>query len=235
MVQHPVIDGHIAVEREAQVADASCLSLLHQPVQQSVVQIALVQVLHAAAYRVQQQVVNVIRLQILQTVLKHLLTGLQAVLLRTEVGQLGGQEILVPAVAALLQGDTQGGFALAPAVGWRCVKVVDTVIQGILAQAVALFLVYGIAVYILLRTGAGVLDGRQSHPSVSQDAYLLIGLRVHPVGHLVRRNLTRMVSHIIYLSVAVGTSGTTTCQSRSCCHSTRHLQEISSVILFHIH
>ena len=103
MVQHPVIDSHITVEREAQVLDSSCSTLFHQPIQQAVVQKALVQVVHTATtYRVQQQIVYVVRLHILQAVLEDFLSSLEAVLLRTEVRQLCSYEVLVSAIAAFL-------------------------------------------------------------------------------------------------------------------------------------
>ena len=226
MVQHPVKDSHIAVEREAQVPDSPCSPLFHQPVQQAVVEEALVQVVHTAAtYRVQEQIVYIVRLHILQAVLEDLLSCLEAVLLGTEVRQLRSYEVLVPAVAALLQGDAQRLLALSPAVGWRRIEVVYTMIQCILTEAVHLFLVYHILVIYFL--------GRQAHPAVTQNTYFLLCLRVHPVGHLIRRNRTCMMPHIIYLSVTLGISCTTTCQSRSSSHSTRNLQEISSVIFFH--
>ena len=79
--QGPVEDGNVAVEREAEVADAACLALLHEPVEQSVVEVALVHGPHAtAADAVQEEVVDVVGLQVLQAALEHSLALLEVVL-----------------------------------------------------------------------------------------------------------------------------------------------------------
>ena len=49
MCQSPVEDSHIPMEGEAEVADASCLTLLHEPVKEAVVEVALMYWSHATA------------------------------------------------------------------------------------------------------------------------------------------------------------------------------------------
>ena len=86
VLEQPVEDSHVTVEREAQIPDASCLALLHEPLQQAVVEVALVQCLHAStAHGMQQEVIYIVGLQVSEAVLKHLLPLLQRVLLGAEV------------------------------------------------------------------------------------------------------------------------------------------------------
>ena len=63
MFQQIVINGHIAMEREAQIADAPRLTLLHQPGQQAIVEVAFAKVVQPpAAHGMQEQVVHIIGL-----------------------------------------------------------------------------------------------------------------------------------------------------------------------------
>ena len=55
-----------AVEREAEVADATCLALLHQVVHHAILHIALLEFEHRTAYGMQQIIVDIVRLQLLQ-------------------------------------------------------------------------------------------------------------------------------------------------------------------------
>ncbi len=197
VLQHIVEDRYIAVEREAQVAYASLLALLHQPVQQSVVQEALAQVVHpATAYAVQQQIVDIVGLQVLQAVLEYLAALLEAVLLGAEVGELRSYIVRVSRASALLQGDAQRFLALSAAVGWRRVEVVHTVLQGVVRQSVHLLLVDNLIVWAVAHP-----LGRQSHPSVAQYAHLVARLGIRAIGHLVGWNGVRMVPHRIQVDI----------------------------------
>ena len=62
----------LSVEGEAEVAYASCLAFCHQVVEHSVVDEALVEVVHAVAYRVQEQIVDIVGLQFAHRVVIHL-------------------------------------------------------------------------------------------------------------------------------------------------------------------
>ena len=132
--QSPVIDCHVAVEGEAEVADASCFALLHEPVEQAVVEVALMHRPHAsAADAVQQEVVDVVGLQVLQAALEHGLAFFEVVLRGREVGELGGDEVVAAFVSACFEGDAEALLALPAAVGRRRVEVVDAVVEGELA------------------------------------------------------------------------------------------------------
>ena len=96
-----VVQGHnlvedflLAVEREAEVADAASLALLHEEVHHAVVHIACVELLHSAAHSVQQIVVEIVHLQFLQRVTVHLNGLLALVVLGVEVREFRGHEVL---------------------------------------------------------------------------------------------------------------------------------------------
>ena len=74
-LQGVVKDGDVAVIAEAQIADGAFLFLLDEVLQDAVVDIAAVELLHgiaAASDAVQQQVVDIGDLQLAQRVLEHL-------------------------------------------------------------------------------------------------------------------------------------------------------------------
>ena len=79
-LQQGVEDRDVAVVAEAQVAYLAGLFLLHEPVEQAILGIAVVKLLGAVvahAHAVQQQVINIIDLQLLERVVEHLLSLLQ--------------------------------------------------------------------------------------------------------------------------------------------------------------
>ena len=229
----PVEDGDVAMEREAEVADAACFTLFHEPVEQSVVEVALMDRPHAsAADAVQEQIVDVVGLQELQAALEHGLALLEVVLRGREVGELRGDEIVAALVSAGLQGDAQALLALSAAIGRRCVEVVDAVVEGKLAEAVYLFLVQGVAADVLLCAGTAVLHGRQAHPSIAQQTDLVALLGVGAIGHFVRWNGAFVVSHVVHLTVSVAALYATRCQSRRSSRGARDFEEVSSVNIF---
>ena len=110
VVEHP----DVTVVRETQVADASCPALFQQKLQNAVVHIARLKLFHAVvahAYAVQQQVVDIVCLQLLQRVLVHGDGALPCPSAGREIGQLGGDEILVARMPA--QGNARGTFRAA--------------------------------------------------------------------------------------------------------------------------
>ena len=120
VVQQIVKHGNFAMIGETQIADDAFLALLHQVVEDAVVDIALPEQFHgllagAAANGVQQHVVDVIDLELFEGVLEHLDAGGTGLGRRIEVGELGGDEKFFTFVTA--QGDARGALAQAAAVG----------------------------------------------------------------------------------------------------------------------
>ena len=230
----PVIDSHVAVEGEAEVADASCFALLHEPVEQSVVEVSLVYRPHATtADAVQEEVVDVVSLKELEATLEHGFAFLEVVLRGREVGQLRSDEVVASLVSACLECDAEALFTFASAVGGRRVEVVDTVVEGELAESVHLFLVDGVAFGVLLGACAAVFGGWESHPAVAEQADLVALLRVGAIGHLVGGDGTVVVSHVIDLTVGVAALYAAGCQSsRGGCRA-GDFEEVSSVYFLH--
>ena len=78
------------------------------------------------------------------------------------------------------QGDARGMLAQAPAVGWRRVKVVHTVLDGI----VHLFVDHLLVNLGIIISPEGLAVGRgQAHHAITQDGNLLFGLGVLAIGH----------------------------------------------------
>ena len=109
MVEH--LD--IAVERPAEVTDATRFTLLEQVVQDAIVDETFVEGLNALAPTevMQQGVIQIVGLQLLQGVVIHLDRGIvnllwgQALPRQTLIGQLGSDEIALTRMT--LQGDTR--------------------------------------------------------------------------------------------------------------------------------
>lgn len=181
MVEHP----DIAVIRESEVADAPRPAFLQQEIEDAVLHVAALELLHAAAHAhaVQQQIVYVIHLQLFQRIAVHGDGGFAAPRGRSEVGEFGGDEVLVARVTA--QGDAGGAFRLAPAVGGRRVEIVHSVGCGIVHQFVHHLLIYLLVPF----TGAAAADGGQTHHAESQQRHFVARRRVGPVCHPVRRDL----------------------------------------------
>ena len=185
MVEH----GDFAMIGESQVADKALLALLHEVVQDAVVDVALHEQFHrlltgAATDGMQQHVVDIVDLQFLERILEHLNAGLTGLGLGGEVGQFGGDEVLIALVAA--QGDARGMLAQALAIGWRRVKVVHAVLNGIVHLLVDHFLV---DLSIVVTAEGLTVGGRQAHHAVAQDRDFLLGLGILAIGHLAHRRL----------------------------------------------
>ena len=76
------------------MADASGLALLYEEIQHAVVDVSFTEVLHAAAYGVQQVVVDVVRLQVDERLAVHFHGELPGWI--GEIGQFCGNEVFVP-------------------------------------------------------------------------------------------------------------------------------------------
>ena len=208
----------LAMKRETEVADAAGLSLLHEEVHHAVVHITRVELLHSAANGVQQVVVDIVHLQLLHGVAVHLDGLLALMVLGIEVRELRGYEVLRALVAA--QRDTRAAFRLSLTVDGTGVDIVQSVLQGVVNLTVNHLLVE-LLVIIGLR--------RQTHHAVAQQRHLLLGLRVHAVGHLTHRRL-----HLVFVflgGLATGLVGLlATCQRGSRCHRpcAKQLQEGAS-------
>ena len=159
--------------RESEVADAPLASLSDAVVKQAVVQIACLEVLHAAhAASVQQVVVDVVCLQFFERILKHVDALPAAPSSFVEVGELRGDVVRISGVSG--EGYAGGFFAVAATVGRRRVKVVHAVGQCVVHQAVDRLLI-----------NLSILLVGQSHHAVAQERYFVACGGVLAVGHLV--------------------------------------------------
>ena len=222
----PVEDGDVAMEREAEVADASCLALFHEPVEQSVVEVSLVDGVHAASPdAVQQEIVYVVCLEIFKAAFKHRLAFLEFVLRGREVRHLCCDEVVAALVAACFEGNAQAFLALAATIGGRCVEVVDAVVERVLAEAVHLLLIDDVATVFVLCVG-------QAHPSITEQTDLVALLGIGAVCHLICGDRAVVVPHVIHFAVGVVVFYAARCQSccGGCC--ARDFQEVSSCDIF---
>ena len=167
---------HVSMIGKTQVADAPGFTFLEQEVQHAVVQVALMEVFHAASsHAVQEHVVDVIHLQFLEGVMVHGKGTLSGLRLGREVGELGGYIVALAGMPA--QGDAHGPLREALAIGGGSVKIVHAMLDGVVHLAVDHLLVY----LLLLVTH---LLGGQAHAAISQEGDFLLGLGILPIGHL---------------------------------------------------
>ena len=175
-----------AVEREAQVAYASCLTLLHQEVHDAVVDVASLELVHVAAHGVQQVVVDVVDLQLAHRVEVHLTRLLERPEVAVEVRQLRGHVVRLARMA--LQGYARAALRLALTVDGTRVEVVQPVLQGVVHLAVD---------HVLVELVAVVHLRRQSHHAVAEQRHLVARLGVRAVGHLAHGGL-----HLVLILIA---------------------------------
>ena len=144
---------------ESEVADAAGLALLEQVVEDTIIDIASVQGIHAStADAVQQVVVYVVDLQLFHRVVVHFDTSLTRLSLWREVRELRGYKVL----AALVARECDAGAMLreSAAVGRAGIEVVQPVFNGVVHLLVNHLLV----VLALL----GTWKGGQTHHAIAQ-------------------------------------------------------------------
>ena len=165
-----------AVEREAQVADAARLPLLVQELHHPVLHVALAEGFHAAAADgVQEIVVEVVRLELHKGVLIHFYGRLRSLIV--EVGELGGNIILLPGMTA--EGNTRRLLALSLQVCGGGVKVIDAMFNGIIHH-----LVHGLLVNFT--PAFGIAYHGPAHAAEAQQGDLVPVVGIGPVDHLSR-------------------------------------------------
>ena len=179
VVETPLERLGIAVVREAEVADVLLLAQFHAPVECAVVEVALRERLEAAvADGVQKVVVDVVRAEKPQRSLEHLFARLQWILLRREVGELGGDDVVTARVAVCGQRLAEAPLGLASTVRRRRVEVVHAVVEHVLDLSVQEFLVDS-----TLRgsgnplVGVSAIDGRKPHRAVAEEGCLASACR----------------------------------------------------------
>ncbi len=162
-----VKDIDITMVRKTEVADASFFALFHQPVENSIVDVAMVEFSHAVyadSYAVQQQVIHIVHLQFAKGILEHFDGGFPAPRRRREIGQFSGNEIFRTVVA--MQGYAGGPFRPSLAIGRRCVNVIQAMFQSIVYLTVYHFLVN---IRIRMVAFGSAAYHRQTHHSVTED------------------------------------------------------------------
>ena len=116
MVHEPLEGLVVTMEREAEVADAARLALLHEIVDDAIVEIAALELFEAAhAYSMEQIIVDITGLQLPQRLMIHLDRCLPAPRLLREVAQLSSDEVVFSRMA--LQRDARGLLRLSLTVG----------------------------------------------------------------------------------------------------------------------
>ena len=158
----------VAVERKAQVPDAARVALFQQEIEDPVFEETLLQDLHAgkiaarSAYRVKQVIVEMIDLQRFEGMPVHRKRRFTRIVLG--VRELGGNEEFLARMA--LERNARHALGLTLSVHRSRVEIGDAMFDGIVHQAVDLFLVDdGLA----LRIGRG----RPAHAAVAQQRHLV--------------------------------------------------------------
>ena len=119
--------------------------------------------LAGVAQRVEQVVVDVVRLELLHRVVVHFYARLEV--RKVEVRHLGGDEVFFSRVS--FQGDACRGFRPALHIYGCRIEVIHSVFDGVVYQAVHLFLVDDVSAF--LRCG----ERRPAHTSVAQNGDLV--------------------------------------------------------------
>ena len=178
VVEHP----DIAVERPAQVTYAPRFAFAEQEIHHAVVEITGPHQRNprAAADRVEQVVVEIVRLQLFERTAVH---G-QRIFTRVirKIRELRRQEIFVAGMTA--QCNAGRPFRKSLHIDRRCVEIVYAVSDGIIDQLVHRFLVHFVAFAVAAR------PGRPAHAAVPQQRHPFAGVRIGPVGHLVCGNFS---------------------------------------------
>ena len=163
-----------SVERESEVADASCLSLLEEILHHAVVDESLSESV-AVTDRVEKIVVDIICLEVFLRLLIHFDRVLLCIV--AEVGELGSHEIAFTWISA--EGYTSSLFALALKIYRRRVVIVHSMLHRIVHKPVHGFLIDDVSSVL-------ILDHRPAHAAVSEDADLVSVAVVGPVCHSFR-------------------------------------------------
>ena len=169
----------VAVEGEAEVADALLLAQFHAPVERAVLEVALREGLEpAVADGVEEVVVDVVGLEELQRLLEHLPALVERILLRREVGELRRHDVVASRIAACRERPTEARLGPAHAVGRRGVEVVDPAVEHELHLRIEEFLVDGGVRGAWNRLAAGAagrvepVGRRQAHRAVAEQRHL---------------------------------------------------------------
>ena len=87
------------MERETQVTDSANLALLHQIINNAIVDIATLKLIHTSTNGVKQIVIDIVNLQLLHRVLIHFDSLVTLPIVTIKVREFGGYEILITLVA----------------------------------------------------------------------------------------------------------------------------------------
>ena len=217
--KHFVEHVHRTVERESEIADAPCFTLLNQEFYHSILDITLAECLYASvADGMQQVIVDIVRLQVLERLAVHSYRILARIV--GEVRQFRGQIIRLSRITAQRYA---GGF-LRPSLNIhrRCVEIVHAVLYRVIHQSVHRVLIYNVAVAV------GRRHCRPAHASVAEQRHA-VAFRRCAVSHFVCRNLACGFSRCRFLRVrrtSVNSRG------RCRCADTYNLKEFTPAYVF---
>lgn len=245
MIAALVVPGHHLVKHfeasvigKSEIADTSCLLLFDEPVENAVIHISAIEVLHTTASNaMEQQIIDIIRLQVAERVVKHLLACLACLCLGSEVGELGGDEEGFAWSSRSLQGSTCSLLGETLAIGRARVVIVYAMVHGILDEMIDLLLIEIIAV----GTGLALGNLRKAHHTITEERNTVSRVGIGAIGHFSNRLLacTDLLArdgfgHLGGVSSAgTAADGSSSTHYGSCYACT--LQEFASVnsLLFH--
>ena len=169
VVKQVVESADITMITESEVTNSLGLALLEKEVQQAIIEETTFQSINAtAADRVQQVVVDVIHLQLAETVLIHLFGAVELPKLLVLVAHLRCHIVFVARIAA--KGTPYDLLITATTVHGSCIEIIDPVGNSIIHQTINVFLLT-----------------RQTHHTESQQRDGFTCTVLHTVGHSVFR------------------------------------------------
>ena len=167
MVEHRVV----AMIREAEVADLAFLLLSDKEIENAVADISLVEVLHAASDAVEKHIVDIIDLQFGKRFIVQGNGCFAALLLFSEVRQLGSDEILVARMT--LEGNACGAFGKSAEIGRTRVKIVHAMLDGGINKTIDSLLIDHACLWVIW----------PAHTAIAKDRDLVATFLIGPVGH----------------------------------------------------
>ena len=150
------------------MADATCLALLEQEVEQAVVQESALQTIYtASANAMQQVIVNIVDTQTLEGAFVYFFRSVKIPQTLVLIRHLRGNVVLIPGITAQCAACLV--FVPATLIHGGRVKIIHTVSNGIVHQSVNILLVV-----------------RETHHAKAQQGDLLARTMLHTIGHLHR-------------------------------------------------
>ena len=208
---------------ESQITDTPGFPFFEQEIQNPVVHVTGIELLHTVShpYTVQQHVVYIIHLQFFHRVTVHDQRSFTAPRGRSEIGKFRGNEITLARMAA--QSNSHGSLRTPFAISGGGIEVIQPVSQRIVHLAVHHFLVYLVSALFSF-----LFNRREAHAPVTQNRNFVSGRRIRTISHFVRRYFSRQAAG----SCFPFRTATVKRRRRDCRTSSQKLQKLTSVHIF---